>query len=137
MKVEVAGLPVSNSLYNFFVCKATFEKDTTSIKAQDLCESRGGRPGLPVSNSLYNFFVCKATFEKDTTSIKPQDLCESRGGRPGLPVCNSLYSLCGRKATFEEDKRVSKLRNCVKVKVAALGSPSKEYPSSGSMRKKR
>ena len=24
-----------------------------SLRAQDLCESRGGRPGLPVPNSLY------------------------------------------------------------------------------------
>ena len=52
------------------------------FKAQEMCESRGGRPGLPVSNSPYS---------------------ESRGGRPRLPVPDSPYGLCGPKATSEED----------------------------------
>ena len=30
-------------------------------RAQELCESRGGRPGLPVPNSPYGLFGRKAT----------------------------------------------------------------------------
>ena len=47
---------------------------------------------------------------------------QSRGGRPGLPVPNSLHGLCGRKATL--NCSISEVRNCVKVEVAVLGSPS-------------
>ena len=48
-------MPVPNSF--FMVCghKATLEN-----RAQELCESRGGRPGLPVPNSLYGLFGSKA-----------------------------------------------------------------------------
>ena len=42
-------------------------------RAQELCESRGGRPGLPVPNS------------KATPKNRAQELCESGGGRPGPP----------------------------------------------------
>ena len=34
-----------------------------SLRAQEVCESRGGRPGLPVPNSLYGLFVRKATLK--------------------------------------------------------------------------
>ena len=34
-----------------------------SFGAQELCESRGGRPGLPVPNKSYVFCGRKATFE--------------------------------------------------------------------------
>ena len=33
------------------------------IRAQELCESRGGRPGLPVPNSSYGLYGRKATLE--------------------------------------------------------------------------
>ena len=33
----------------------------TSLRAQELCESRGGRPDLPVPNSPYGFCGRKAT----------------------------------------------------------------------------
>ena len=36
------------------------------IRAQELCESRGGRPGLPVPNSRYGLCGRRATFEEDT-----------------------------------------------------------------------
>ena len=36
---------------------------TLTFRAQELCESRGGRPGLPVPNSPYGFCGRKATFE--------------------------------------------------------------------------
>ena len=109
MKVEVAvlGSPsVPNSPYGFFERKATLNK------AQELCESRGGRPGLPVPNSPYGFCGRKATLNK------VQELCESRGGRPGLPVPNSPYGFFERKATL------NKAQSCVKVEVDDLGSPS-------------
>ena len=41
----------------------------------------------------------------------------------GLPVPNSPYGLCGHKATVNELYR-SGLRNCVKVEVDVLGTPS-------------
>ena len=31
------------------------------VRAQELCDSRGGRPGLPVVNSPYGLCECKAT----------------------------------------------------------------------------
>ena len=34
---------------------------TISLRAQELCESRGGRPGLPVPNSPYGLCAHKAT----------------------------------------------------------------------------
>ena len=75
----------------------------THIRAQELCESGGGRPGVLVSNSPYGFFGLKAAFEEEMkTHIRAQELCESGGGRPGLPVPNSPYGLCGRKATLNE-----------------------------------
>ena len=66
------------------------------IRAQELCESRGGRPGLPVPNKPYCLCGRKATLKN-----RAQELCESRGDRPGLPVPNSPYGLCGRKATLK------------------------------------
>ena len=35
------------------------------IRAQELCESRSGRPGLPVPNKPYGLCGCKATFEEE------------------------------------------------------------------------
>ena len=64
------------------------------FRAQELCESRGGRPGFPVPNSPYGLCGREATLKNRT-----QELCESRGGRPGFPVPNSPQGLCGRKAT--------------------------------------
>ena len=37
-----------------------------SLRAQELCESRGGRPRLPVPNSPYGLCGCKATLNKRT-----------------------------------------------------------------------
>ena len=52
-------------------------------RAQELCESRGGRPGLPVPNSPYGLCGRKATLKN-----RAQELCKSRGGRPRRPVPN-------------------------------------------------
>ena len=86
-----------------------------SLRVQELCESRGGRPGLPVNSSPSG--VCSELFPQRSGANSPpglcggrkatlnmnffvlgQELCESRGGRPGLPVPNSPYGLCGREA---------------------------------------
>ena len=67
-----------------------------SVTAQELCNSRGGRPGLPAPNSPYCLCGRKATL--NYIYDRAQELCESRSSRPGIPVRNSPYSLCGRKA---------------------------------------
>ena len=40
------------------------------FRAQELCESRGGRPGLPVPNSPYGLCWRKVTFEELEVSIR-------------------------------------------------------------------
>ena len=35
--------------------------NVSNVRAQELCESRGGRPGLPVPNSPYGLCGRKAT----------------------------------------------------------------------------
>ena len=39
------------------------------IRAQELCESRGGRPGLPVPSSPCGLYGRKVTFEE--TELEP------------------------------------------------------------------
>ena len=82
--------------------KATFKADDEAvIRAQELCESGGGRPVLPVPDSPYGLYGRKATFKADDEAIiRAQELCESGGGRPVLPVPDSPYGLYGRKATL-------------------------------------
>ena len=81
-----------------------------------------------LSAELRSFVVPNMSARPPRTSSptsSAQELCESRGGRPGFPVSDSR-GLCGRKATLEEEEEWchSELRSCVKVEVAALGSPS-------------
>ena len=59
-----------------------------------------------------------------TRRHRTQELCESRGGRPGIPFPNKPYGFCGHKATLKQMANHPELRNCVKVEVAVLGSPS-------------
>ena len=72
------------------------------FRAQELCESRGGRPGLPVPNSLYGLCGRKATLNSLCLCLS---VC--------LSVCLSL-SACLCLST--------ELRSCVKVEVTVLGS---------------
>ena len=51
------------------------------FRAQELCESRGGRPGPTVSVDVKQHF-------NNSKTVRAQELCESGGGRPGLPVPN-------------------------------------------------
>ena len=93
MKVEAAVLG-SPSLTVLMV-SACGRKATLNLnrKAQELCESRGGRPGLPpVPDSSYGLCGRKASL--NLLSIRVQELCQSRSGRPGLPVPNSPCGLC-------------------------------------------
>ena len=80
VEVAVLGCSSLTVLMFFCGCKATVNSNCQSSTAQELCESRGGRPGLPVPNSPYCFCGHKATLKN-----RAQALCESRGGRPGLP----------------------------------------------------
>ena len=73
-------------------------------RAQELCESGGGRPGLPVPNKHYNRCGRKATLKRNYGAL---ELCKSIGGRPWLSVPNSPYGLCGRKATLKQSLRPS------------------------------
>ena len=52
LKVEVAVFGSSSLTVLGCLCgrKATLEKEVDLVRAQDLCESRGGRPGFPVVN---------------------------------------------------------------------------------------
>ena len=63
MKAEVAvlGLSVPNNPYGLCGPKATLDSNCNIIRAQELCESGGGRPGLPVPNSPDGFRGRKAT----------------------------------------------------------------------------
>ena len=72
---------------------------TQYLRAQELCESRRGRPVLPGPNKPYGFCGRKATLNW-TQYLRAQELCESRRGRPVLPGPNKPYGFCGRKATL-------------------------------------
>ena len=41
------------------------------IRAEELCESRGGRPGLPIPTSPYGLCGCKTTLEEASPSLPP------------------------------------------------------------------
>ena len=90
-------------------------------KATEVCESGGGCLGLPVPDGPYGLCGRKATLNSE------QELCESGGGCLGLPVPDGPYGLCGRKATLNSEQ--GQLRRCVKVEVAAWGSPSLMVPT--------
>ena len=61
-----------------------------TVRAQELCESGGGRPGLPVPNRLVFMVSVDVDIELNYYTVRAQGLCESRGGRAGLPVPNRL-----------------------------------------------
>ena len=82
------GLP-----YGFCGRKAPRKKEALRIRAQELCEGRGGRRGLPCG-----FCGRKAPRKKEALRIRAQELCEGRGGRRGLPC-----GFCGRKAPRKKE----------------------------------
>ena len=86
------GLPVPNKCYGLCGRKATLNLNVS--RAQELHESRGGRPGF---NKRYVLYGRKATLNLNVSRAQAQELCESRRCRPGLPVPNKRYGPCGRK----------------------------------------
>ena len=66
--------------------------------AQELCESRGGRPGLPSLISLRFLWP----YSNTETKNRAQELCESRGDRAGLP---SLINLIVSVDVKHHDRR--------------------------------
>ena len=66
-----------------------------TIRAQELCESRGGHPGPSLIVPMVSVDVKQHwTWKSD---LRAQELCESRGGRPYY----GPYGLCERKATLD------------------------------------
>ena len=64
--IELLGSP-SLTVLRYSLCgrKATLmKKSAVTERAQELCESRGGRLGLPVPNSPYSLCGHKATLKK-------------------------------------------------------------------------
>ena len=62
----------------------TVRSETTivadEIRAQELCESGGGRPGLPVTNSPYGLCGRKATLNLDGPTLLPANMRNHTGG---------------------------------------------------------
>ena len=69
-KQQMHALPQTFTNFHYFVfdeclsLKLYKGKSAKSIRAQKLCESRGGRPGLPVPNKPYGFCGCNATLNQ-------------------------------------------------------------------------
>ena len=63
--------------------KATLKKKH-SVRVQELCDSRGGRPWLPVPNKPYGFCGRKATLQQQV-GCKAALEDEVRGGRDLKP----------------------------------------------------
>ena len=100
MKVEVDAL----SFRSLTVLMASVDVKQHLKKhhrAQELCESRGGRPELPSSIVLMASVDGRSSVDVKQHLTKKhhrtQELCESRGGRQELPVLNSPYGLYGRR----------------------------------------
>ena len=71
------------------------EEEKPILRAQEPCDSRGGRPGLPVPNGPYGLCGRKVTLPYGLCGRKvtlPYGLC---GRKVALP-----YGLCGRKVTL-------------------------------------
>ena len=78
------------------------ESDWSVLKAQEPCESPGGRPGLPV---LFGFIISLVVsvdvkhHENRKSIFRAQELCESCDGRSGFHVRNiKPCGFCGRKS---------------------------------------
>ena len=70
MKVEVGVLdfPSLIALMVLVDVKQNLKKKS-GARAQELCESRGGRPGLPVPNSPYGLCGRKATLNSHSSRV--------------------------------------------------------------------
>ena len=102
---------------------------TSSVRAQELCESRGGRRGLPVPNNSYGLCGRKATFEEDVYHSELRSCVEIEMAVLSSSVPNNPYGLCGRKATLDLNHHNSEFRSYVKVEVDVPGSSVNIYSS--------
>ena len=48
----------------------TYTVYNRSVRAQELCESPGGRPGFPILSSLYGLCGRKATLKKSCVKVE-------------------------------------------------------------------
>ena len=76
-----------------------FKVTESHVRAQEVCESRGGRPGHPVPVSPYGLCARKATL--NSARVRAQEVCGGRGGR------NGPYGLCGRKAALNSKESLA------------------------------
>ena len=79
-----ASEPFKTDLTILLILRLEKAKDphpSAPFRAQELCESRGGRPGLPVPNILNNYGLCgrKATLNSNIRTGVMRDLFQSSG----------------------------------------------------------
>ena len=103
--------PVPNRPYGFCGRKATLNY----LRAQELCESRGGRPGLPVPNKPCGLFRREAALNLNICNSEVRSCVEVQ-----VAVPNKHYGFCTRRATFNLSIYNSELMSCVKVDLAVL-----------------
>ena len=65
MKVEVHVLGFPSRIVCVVSVDVKQHLKKTQVRAQELCESRGGRSGLPDPNKHYGFCGSRAAFEED------------------------------------------------------------------------
>ena len=80
------------------------------LRAQGLCEGRGGRAGLPDPNSPYGLCGRKATLNSNKALIRAQELCE-QGGRSGLLSLIDLMASVDVKQSFKKTKLCTNMAN--------------------------
>ena len=66
-ELDVLGSPARSSPCGLFGHKATLNMGI--VRAQELCESRGGHPGFQVPNSPYGLCGCKATLNLNCATL--------------------------------------------------------------------
>ena len=125
-EMDVLGSP-SLIVLTVSGCKATLNLNRSTHKAQELCESRGGRPGLPVPDSPYGLCGRKATLNLKGRDIpKRLDRCKRIAfaliGR-SLPLPKRLdrckrvaFALIGRSLSLPK-----RLDRCMRVSLALNG----------------
>ena len=98
--------------YSLYICMT----QTWSVRARELCGSRGGRPGLPVPNRPYGFCGRKATLNSGPQSTSME---------VDVAVLDSL-SLISLLVSVDvkHHERTRPCQSCVEVELAVLGSPS-------------
>ena len=94
-------------------------------RAQELCESRGGRPGLPVPNNPYRLCGRKATLNCSISELRScgkveADVLDSTSLIVMVSVDVKQHL---KKKKKKKKTHTSELRSCVKVEVGRPNSP--------------